>query len=1066
MTPTPEPLAAPPPETLTPDRLIALLEHMGAPGADEELVASVAKRVNDVRAVKSWFPTWRVGTNKVTQHNERTRLSARHMQCSCRSLRRPTCGHIGALLVVLAWADPDHRPLFSEPAWALQLLPLVEAGDVAGTRRPAASHKGWIRYHVVPPERSDWVVGELMVERQIIRLSRGGDKELKPQRCPESIEKVEEKIRGVTLADRAFADAWEQLRELERLIRRGRPTGATERIRARLRHQLLDALCGVRELRYLGEPIAASLTPWRPSLKAGERLDGGLHLRWSEPLMARWDWGPGLVLTDARQLRPLAWGVDEALLDATERKPPEIPPSDVGEFVERFAMAGGVRVDLSDVRAGIADPDSVEGRLMLTEVGETLEVVARFGYRVGNTVVEVNPEEEGPLTRSGDAYVRRDRALERSRLATLEACIGGRPPLALEGERAMDFLLDRLPQLPEGWAVYGDRELSKLRVGGSVSASVSVPSGLDWFDMEIQFFAEQEAKKNKGKRGVAAPGNVLNSWLEGRRYVRLKSGAWGRLPMAWMERHGKALADLLDMKKAGGRLDAHALPVAAGMLEEAGAFPDRWRSLARKLQDFGGVASRENPAVNAELRDYQKRGVDWLLFLRDHGLSGCLADDMGLGKTLQALAALANTHRDPGAPPSLVVAPTSVVYNWAREAARFTPNLKVVVHHGSSRDPADLDDADVVITSYALVRIDEKVLHAMRWSWLILDEAQAIKNPTSQISRVARSLNAGTRLALTGTPMENDLVELWSLFQFLMPGFFGPRATFQRRFGVPIRKHQDRAALNELRARVRPFLLRRLKVEVASELPARQEVILWCELGEAQRALYEGVRETYRESVLQPQEQDGRHKLHVLEALTRLRQACCHPALLPFAEARAVAGAAKVDALMTALETAIPDGHRSLVFSQWPSFLKRIAERLGDRGWEYLYLDGGTQKRGALVDRWNDPEGPPVFLVSLKAGGSGLNLTGADYVFHLDPWWNPAVEDQATDRAHRIGQTRPVVAYKLVARGTVEEKILEIQARKRAVFEATIDEGRMAVSSLTRDDLEIVFGDRAAVLDT
>ena len=1064
MNPTNAPLAAPPPATLQPERLIALLEHMGAPGADEELLANVLKRVNEVRAVRSWFPTWQVGAHKITQHNERTKLSARHMNCSCRSPRRPTCGHIGALLVVLAWADPDHRPLFTEPPWALQLLPLVEAGDVAGTRKPAASHKGWIRYHVVPPESSDWVVGELMVERQIVRLSRGGDKELKPQRCPDSIDKVEEKIRGVTRADRAFADAWEQLRELERLIRRGRPTNATERIRSRLREKLLAALCDVRELRYLGQPIKASLTPWRPALKAGERMDGGLHLRWSEPLMARWEWGPGLVLTDALQLRPLAWGVDEALLDATERSPPEIPPADVGAFVERFAMAGGVRVDLSDVRAGIADPDSVEGRLMLTEVGELLEVSARFGYRVGNAVVEVDPEEEGPLTRSGDAYVRRDRALESSRLSTLEAALGGRPPLSLEGERAMDFLLDRLPQLPEGWAIFGDRALSKLRVGGTVNASVSVPTGLDWFDMEIQFLAEQQGK-NKKKRGEASASNVLNSWLEGRRYVRLKSGAWGRLPMAWMERHGRALADLLDMKKAGGRLDAHALPVAAGMLEEAGAFPDRWRALSKKLQDFSGVTARETPAVNAELRDYQRRGVDWLLFLRDHGLSGCLADDMGLGKTLQALAALAHTHRDPKAPPSLVVAPTSVVYNWAREAARFTPDLKVVVHHGSGRDAARIDDADVVVTSYALLRIDERVLHAMRWSWVILDEAQAIKNPISQVSRVARSLNAANRLALTGTPMENDLVELWSLFQFLMPGFFGPRAAFQRRYGVPIRKHQDRAALNELRARVRPFLLRRLKSEVASELPERQEVVLWCELGEQQRALYEGVRETYRESVLSPKDDGGRHKLHVLEALTRLRQACCHPGLLPFAEARAVPNAAKVDALMTALETAIPDGHRSLIFSQWPSFLKRIRERLSDRGWEHLYLDGGTQKRGALVDRWNDPDGPPVFLVSLKAGGSGLNLTGADYVFHMDPWWNPAVEDQATDRAHRIGQTRPVVAYKLVARGTVEEKILELQARKRAVFQATIDEGRMAVSTLTRDDLEVVFGERAAVLD-
>ena len=302
-------------------------------------------------------------------------------------------------------------------------------------------------------------------------------------------------------------------------------------------------------------------------------------------------------------------------------------------------------------------------------------------------------------------------------------------------------------------------------------------------------------------------------------------------------------------------------------------------------------------------------------------------------------------------------------------------------------------------------------------------------------------------------------MELWSIFECLMPGFFGPRAAFRRRYSLPIERDRDEDALERLQRRIRPFVLRRLKKEVATELPPRQEQVLYCELGPAQRQLYERVRNTYRQSVLRRVNETGvgRSTLPVLEALMRLRQACCDPGLLPFPEAEEVMESAKLDLLVNTLDKTIPAGHRTLVFSQWTSLLKRVMPRLEKNHWEYLYLDGRTTKRHELVKQWNQPDGPPVFLISLRAGGAGLNLTGADHVIHLDPWWNPAVEDQATDRAHRIGQTKPVVAYRFVARDTVEEKVIALQDKKRALFDMTVEQGRFPVEQLTPQDIEEFF---------
>ncbi|HEY8375919.1 MAG TPA: DEAD/DEAH box helicase, partial [Nannocystis sp.] len=412
-------------------------------------------------------------------------------------------------------------------------------------------------------------------------------------------------------------------------------------------------------------------------------------------------------------------------------------------------------------------------------------------------------------------------------------------------------------------------------------------------------------------------------------------------------------------------------------------------------------------------------------------------DDMGLGKTLQALCAARGR--------TLVVAPTSVLHNWAAEAEKFRPGLTVSVYHGPRRriDPG----ADLTLTSYAILRLDAEALAAEAWDCVFLDEAQAIKNPESQVARAAFQLRASFKLAMTGTPVENRLEELWSELHFCNPGLLGGRADFQERFARPIAGGDARAAAL-LRRRIRPFVLRRRKQEVATELPPRIEVVLRCALDARERAVYEAVRAATHEEVV-AQLQAGGGVLAALEALLRLRQAACHAALVP---GQSAASSSKLELLVETLSEALSAGHKALVFSQWTSLLDLCEPLLAREGIAFCRLDGSTRDRAGVVARFQDPDGPPVMLISLKAGGTGLNLTAADHVFLLDPWWNPAVEDQAADRAHRIGQDRPVVVHRLVAEDTVEERILALQAKKRAIAAAALEEAG-AATAITREDL-------------
>jgi SNF2 family DNA or RNA helicase len=477
------------------------------------------------------------------------------------------------------------------------------------------------------------------------------------------------------------------------------------------------------------------------------------------------------------------------------------------------------------------------------------------------------------------------------------------------------------------------------------------------------------------------------------------------------------------------------------------------------LATFDGIGPLDPPpAFAGTLRPYQREALGWFAFLRRFGFGGCLADDMGLGKTVMVLALLLQRQAERGsssadAPrPALGVVPRSLVFNWIDEARRFAPGLRVVDYTGTSRSLEAAAGADLVVTTYGTLRRDAPLLHELAFDYVILDEAQAIKNASTASARAVRLLDARHRLALSGTPIENHIGELWSLFEFLNPGLLGSASGFE--LATAGRTKMDREALALVARAVRPFILRRTKQQVAPELPDRTEQTLYCELEGAQRRLYDQLRSHYRRSLLARVARSGlnRSKIQVLEALLRLRQAACHAALVD--EARHADTSAKLEILLPRLEELAEEGHKALVFSQFTSFLALLRGRLEAQHIGYEYLDGRTRDRAARVERFQSDPGCRLFLISLKAGGLGLNLTAAEYVFLLDPWWNPAAEAQAIDRAHRIGQRRHVFAYRLIARDTVEEKVAELQQSKRELADAILSEDAGLMRDLKPEDLE------------
>ena len=602
-----------------------------------------------------------------------------------------------------------------------------------------------------------------------------------------------------------------------------------------------------------------------------------------------------------------------------------------------------------------------------------------------------------------------------------------------------------------GWQVEVDGKIMR----GPGEFNMRISSGIDWFELH--------GEADFGGVHVKLP-RLLTALKRREKTIRLDDGSYGVIPEDWLKKYG-ILSGLGTAEGDHVRLKNHQAGILDALLASRPevSCDALFEHVRKELQNFSGISPADAPAgFHGELRAYQREGLGWIHFLQKFNLGGCLADDMGLGKTIQVLALLeerrtARADNRGEIPPSLVVMPRSLVFNWLREAARFTPGLRVLEHTGIERirGHEHFDEYDAVFTTYGTLRRDAAFFQKKTFDYIILDEAQAIKNASTASSKAVRLLNGRYRLALSGTPIENHLGELWSLFEFLNPGMLGSASGFKP--GKSAAEKPDDETINFLARALRPFILRRTKSQVARELPEKVEQTLFCTLEPAQRALYNELRDHYRRALLGRIHSEGMEKstMHILEALLRLRQAAIHPGLID--PKRADEPGAKMDLILDQLREVTEEDHKALVFSQFTSMLALLRQRLDEKKIRYEYLDGKTKDRAAPVERFqNDPE-VKLFLISLKAGGLGLNLTAAEYVFLLDPWWNPAVEAQAVDRTHRIGQTRSVFAYRIIAKDTVEEKVLQLQASKRGIADSIINQDGSVLKNLHTEDLELLL---------
>jgi superfamily II DNA or RNA helicase len=682
------------------------------------------------------------------------------------------------------------------------------------------------------------------------------------------------------------------------------------------------------------------------------------------------------------------------------------------------------------------------------------KVCADLSFDYEGTIVAGTEKRRGLYDTAARRLVRRSSQVEEAAAATLKD-LGFRQPNGYDPREdgSWHTHTNKVPNavrklIEAGWHVEAEGKIFR-KPGG---LRMEVASGVDWFELhgEVQY----------GETTAALP-ELLEAVRRGENTVRLGDGTYGVLPEEWLTRIG-LVAGLGTAENGHIRFRGN----QAGLLDALlAAQPEvscdqAFTRVREQLGSFKGVEAAEQPAgFVGQLRDYQREGLGWMKFLQRMSFGGCLADDMGVGKTAQVLALLETRRelRAKGEPgrPSLVVMPRSLVFNWQEEAARFTPQLRLLDYTGAERGEESFEGFDVVLTTYGTLRRDAPRLKDIEFDYLILDEAQAVKNAGTESAKAVRLLKGSHRLALSGTPVENHLGELFSLFEFLNPGMLNAANVF-RIAGGGLRNVGEES-LNLLAHALRPFILRRTKEQVARELPPKTEQTIYCEMKPPQRKLYNELREHYRNTLLGKiaREGMGKAKIQVLEALLRLRQAACHPALID--AKRADDASAKMDVLLAQLREVTAEGHKALVFSQFTSFLKIVRKHLDEEGTVYEYLDGATRDRKAPVERFqNDPD-CNLFLISLKAGGLGLNLTSAGYVFLLDPWWNPAVEAQAVDRAHRIGQTQQVFAYRLIARDTVEEKVLDLQKTKRDLASAIISQDNSVIKNLQKEDLELLL---------
>ena len=847
-------------------------------------------------------------------------------------------------------------------------------------------------------------------------------------------------------------------------------------LKGRLGHTVLEQMVATGRcyLADLDEPLRFSATH-RTLRFEWQRLDGGLVLK---PKVEPQAW---LVPTDppcwldpeSHEIGPLEGPVLPQLLEE-----PFLPEEEVSRFTAELLIdhpelpiPPPMPLPLEEIENVSPTPSLI---LEVAGDGELpYRLRLRFDYGpclavAGDGKPVVIVQREGKLLR-----IHRHAEAEAAAVSRLQKA-GFQPggdgcflPAAASAEVWRRFLEEEVPRLEaEGWKISRVAGFQPRFFDETILAAEVEEDEAGWFDLRFDLDLDGRRlpllpllvpvlQRYDGPDDLPAE---LTIPLGEQRYLSLKAER--------LRPFLEILYELFDTETAGDALRLSRFDAArlAELEEDArlrlqGA--ERLRRLGQRLKHFRGLETVEPPrGLNCQLRPYQRFGLSWLQFLRQYELGGILADDMGLGKTVQTLAHLL-LEKEAGRldRPALVVAPTSLMGNWRREAERFAATLRVLVLHGPQRRERfeRIADHDLVLTTYPLLLRDEAVLKAQPWSFVILDEAQTVKNPRTKAARIVRRLEARHKLCLTGTPLENHLGELWAQFDFLMPGFLGSEEQFKRLYRTPIEKHGDEDQRRRLVRRIAPFLLRRTKAEVEKELPPKTEIVRSVELHPKQAAVYESIRVAMEERVRQAVAAKGlaRSQIAILDALLKLRQVCCDPRLLKLDKARQ-APSAKLDLLADMLPELLEEGRRVLLFSQFTAMLGLIEAMLGEKKIPYTKLTGQTRKRDEVIQRFKRGQ-VDLFLISLKAGGVGLNLTEADTVILYDPWWNPAVEAQAMDRAHRIGQDKPVFVYKLLTENTVEERILKLQAKKQALAEGVYGKGGRSGPVLTAEDLQELF---------
>jgi superfamily II DNA or RNA helicase len=779
----------------------------------------------------------------------------------------------------------------------------------------------------------------------------------------------------------------------------------------------------------------------------------------------------GFVGIDRSNNRVVVGTGDERLLKLLHKiskEQPVLPAAAEEELLARLPrLEQALPVQLPEKLAGAVLPADQRIYLRLSRVpqgGVTVEMLVRPAPEGAYCRPGEGPEELTGLADGKRIRVQRNLADELSRAHVMAGELRLAEALSLDmwkwnfpsDDDALDFL-SAVQNRPEDddrlvveW-IEGETSMSLVGEVSPASFKFQIKNRRDWFGLEGTIEVG----------GQTFPLVDLLQALSGsRRYIQLADGQWAAISQELKERL-TALDDVLHRNRGKLEFNATATPVISDLLDDQITLKatKAWKQAVARLEQAVDLNPEPPVALTAELRDYQLEGYRWLRRLAAWGVGGCLADDMGLGKTVQALAVLID-RMEVG--PTLVVAPKSVGFNWVRETERFAPTLRPTLYRNTDREEflKTVGEGDVVVTSYGLLLRDAEQLAQVEWGTLVIDEAQFIKNSATKTARAVRDLQADWKVALTGTPLENHLGELWSIYRAISPGLFGSRERFRDRFADPIEKQKESKRRQALSRVIRPFMLRRTKSEVLSELPQRTEMQLSAELSSAERKLYEDARLWAVTHLAEIGQRDEEQRFHVLAALTRLRQLACHPRLVDDQWNRS---SAKLELLLETVDELREGRHRALVFSQFTQHLALIREALDERGIAYQYLDGQTssKQREQRIDAFQRGEGD-LFLISLKAGGTGLNLTAADYVIHMDPWWNPAVEDQATDRAHRIGQTRPVMVYRLVAKDTIEEQILNLHAEKRNLVAGVLEGSDQAAKLTTEELIQLIRGDEAA----